>query len=426
MLAIYVRESTKKQVQEGFNFENQKRKIFKFMDVYDLNEPYKIYEEKGYSAKTLNRPAMNKLKQDIVDGLIDKVIVYKLDRLIRRHSGYEELKKLMNKYHTIIISVREMVNTSTAIGRFIINNMISTYELEQDLIGERTKDGLEEGAMQGYFVNGGLAPFGYDRYSVNGHNKLKINEEQKSIIHKMKSLLKAGYPIYQIQILVNDDDYMKSINKTFCENQILNILRSKLNIGLYVYKNKEYTLDSETIFTKKEYGEVQELLQERTKNCKYQYLFARKIRSVDGSMSQLKSTVKKDKVYLYYFDFKTKNRINESDVKKEVIKYMRSHNIVYKKRRNKCYKADIKQIELKKATLKRMYDNMALTTDAYIIEMCKIEKELEKIQACYNKYVKELETYFDKLDFEKQEKLIWQCIKYIEFDFSKKNICKIC
>lgn len=165
---------------------------------------------------------------------------------------------------------------------------------------------------------------------------------------------------------------------------------------------------------------------ERTKECKYQYLFARKVRSMDGIISQMKSTVKKDKVYLYYFDFKTRKRINETDIKKEVIRYMKNHNVLYKNKRNKCYKADLQQINNKKVTIKRMYDNMALSTSAYINEMCNIEEEYKKIQECYDKYVINIEAYFENLSYEKQEKLIWQNIKQIEVNFEKKNIYKIC
>ena len=58
---------------------------------------------------------------------------------------------------------------------------------------------------------------------------------------------------------------MKSINKTFCENQITNILKSKLNIGIVEYKGKEYTIEGETIFTEEEYAQVQKDLSERSK-----------------------------------------------------------------------------------------------------------------------------------------------------------------
>lgn len=211
--AWYIRESTKKQVVEGFNFDTQLKKIRQFTEIYDYKEEYEIYKEKGYSAKTTNRPELNRLKADIRKGNIKRLIVYKMDRLVRRHAGYEEIRKLCEEYEVALVSVYEMFDTATPQGRFALNMLISAAEYEQDTLSQRTNDGLTEGAEQGFYMIGGQKPFGWDRYSAGAHKKICVNEHERRVIHKMAALLKAGYSMFQIKMIINDDEYMKSINK---------------------------------------------------------------------------------------------------------------------------------------------------------------------------------------------------------------------
>ena len=65
---------------------------------------------------------------------------------------------------------------------------------------------------------------------------------------------------------------------------------------------------------------------------------------------------------------------------------------------------------------------MDLTTEIYLEEMAKLEKEQKKIDKCYKKYVQNFDTWFNSLNFDQQSKLIWQTINYIEVDFETKDL----
>ena len=65
---------------------------------------------------------------------------------------------------------------------------------------------------------------------------------------------------------------------------------------------------------------------------------------------------------------------------------------------------------------------MDLTTEIYLEEMAKLEKEQKKIYKCYKKYVQNFDTWFNSLNFDQQSKLIWQTIYYIEVDFETKDL----
>lgn len=72
--------------------------------------------------------------------------------------------------------------------------------------------------------------------------------------------------------------------------------------------------------------------------------------------------------------------------------------------------------------LKKLHENMDLTTDIYLKEMKKLDKEQKQIDNCYKKYVQNFDTWFNSLSFDRQSKLIWQTIKYIEVDFETKDL----
>lgn len=423
---IYVRESTKKQADEGFNLDMQIKRGKEYCHYKKWNN-YRIHKEAGVSAKTTNRKELNTLKEDIKKGLVKRVVVYKLDRLVRRLKGLSELIELFEEYDVELVSLCEEINTSTAIGRMIMNIIVMIAEWEEDTISERTITGLTEGAEQGYYIKGNKPIFGYDRHIVNDHSLLKVNEEQNRIIHKCKDLLKSGYSMYMIKTIINDDEYMKNHGLTLCENQISNVLKSKLMIGIMEHRGKDYELKmKKTVFTEEEYKEVLQLLSERAKESKYDYLYGSKIRSVKGNVSTKKSTVKPNGPILYYFDSKTKKRINEKYITESVIEYLRDSQTLYKAKRKKTYEQDLKALKDRKKQLDRTYQLCAITTNTYIQELKELEKEENKINKLKAKCIDCLHTYFNNMTFQQKEEIIWKYISYVEVDYNSKTVVDVC
>ena len=124
IIAVYLRESTKEQEDKGFNIHMQKRKIMEYIRLYELDGKVEIYQD-GFSAKTTNRPNMNRLKEDIRKGYVKTVIVYSLDRLVRRLVGLQEFLELFNSFDVDFISMSENINTKTASGVMVANIIIT-------------------------------------------------------------------------------------------------------------------------------------------------------------------------------------------------------------------------------------------------------------------------------------------------------------
>jgi site-specific DNA recombinase len=154
----YVRVSTDKQVDRGVSLEAQTEKI-RAMTVVHSAKLADIIVEAGESAKSLNRPGMQRLLALVDSGDVNAVIVAKLDRLTRSVKDLCELLERFEKSGVALISVAESLDTSSAAGRLVLNIMTAVSQWEREAIGERTRDALSHKRSRGERV--GNIAFGY-------------------------------------------------------------------------------------------------------------------------------------------------------------------------------------------------------------------------------------------------------------------------
>ena len=122
----YGRESTREQAEDGFNLDEQERKIQEYVDVYYEGKDiqFTMFREEGVSARSLKRPKMKMILDEIQGGAVDVLIVHNLDRLTRKLVDMEWLVELFEKMNVELISLKEHVDTSTPQGRFFVSIMI--------------------------------------------------------------------------------------------------------------------------------------------------------------------------------------------------------------------------------------------------------------------------------------------------------------
>ena len=94
------------------------------------DEPYKEYVDRGYSGKNTNRPQFKAMMRDVENGVISKIIVYKLDRLSRSTLDFGELMDALSKHSVEFSSTREKFDTSTPIGKAMLNIIMVFAQLE--------------------------------------------------------------------------------------------------------------------------------------------------------------------------------------------------------------------------------------------------------------------------------------------------------
>ena len=146
---------------------------------YKNYQIYKVYREEGVSAKNMNRPKFQEMIQDLKDGKINRIIVYKLDRLTRSIQDLEVICKLIEEYNCSLDNVNEEINNDTAMDVFFIRMTTILAQLEIERTSERTKFGLKGAAKNGHFC--GKAPIGYKKIN----KELVIDDLESEVVKEI-------------------------------------------------------------------------------------------------------------------------------------------------------------------------------------------------------------------------------------------------
>lgn len=119
-----------------------------------------VYQDKGFSGKNTNRPDFQRMMADVEKGLVQRVIVYRLDRFSRSLADFSQLWEVLGRHGVEFISVNEKFDTSTPVGRAMLNIIMIFAQLERETTAERVRDNYYQRAKLGSWP-GGPAPYGF-------------------------------------------------------------------------------------------------------------------------------------------------------------------------------------------------------------------------------------------------------------------------
>ena len=189
-VGIYIRVSTDAQFEEGYSVEAQKEQLTAYCISKGIKK-YDYYIDGGWSGSNIERPEIERLIQDVKDGKISQVIVYKLDRLSRSQKDTLYLiEDLFMPNNVDFVSITESLDTSTPMGRAMIGILAAFAQLERENIRMRTRMGMKERVKEGYWMGGGRVPYGYDYDQKQG---ILIPNKDAKKVKKMYDLYLQGY-----------------------------------------------------------------------------------------------------------------------------------------------------------------------------------------------------------------------------------------
>lgn len=177
---VYIRVSTEAQEAEGYSLEEQERLCKAAIESKEW-EYIRTYCDGGFSGKTVDRPALQEMLKDVKSGMMDAVMIYKLDRLSRSQKDTLTIIEdylLPNKVD--IVSLKETLDTSTPWGRAMIGILASFNQLDRETIVMRTTMGRRAKAKAGGYT-GGRPPIGYTTRS----KELIIDEREAWIVREI-------------------------------------------------------------------------------------------------------------------------------------------------------------------------------------------------------------------------------------------------
>ncbi len=185
MDAIYVRQSVDKK--DSISIEAQ----IEFCALEAKGE-YTVFADKGFSGKNFNRPAFKNMLSQIRNKNIDRIIVYRLDRLSRSIADFSSFWQEIEKYGVEFLSVNEKFDTSSPIGRAMLYIIMSFAQLERETIAERIRDNYFARFKRGVWT-GGPAPLGFDIVKDISNGKKVSYLKENSYISVIKLIFKLYF-----------------------------------------------------------------------------------------------------------------------------------------------------------------------------------------------------------------------------------------
>jgi DNA invertase Pin-like site-specific DNA recombinase len=259
--AIYTRKSSEEGLDMEFNSLDAQRESCEAYIASQRAEGWlcmrEHYDDGGFSGGTLDRPGLKMLLDDIEAGLVDVVVVYKIDRLSRSLMDFSRLVEVFDKHGVTFISITQSFNTTTSMGRLTLNILLSFAQFEREVTGERIRDKFAASRAKGMWM-GGFVPMGYDVVS----RKLIINEAEADKVRLMfQRFVKLGSATLLTRELVAAGAVNKR-GKPIDKGFLYKLFRNRLYLGEAVHKGTSYPGEHQAIITLELWNQVQSILQE--------------------------------------------------------------------------------------------------------------------------------------------------------------------
>jgi site-specific DNA recombinase len=182
--AIYTRKSSEEGLDQEFNSLDAQREACEAYVTSQKHEGWTalatLYDDGAYSGGTMDRPALQRLLDDIRAGKIDVVVVYKVDRLTRSLADFAKIVEVFDAQGVSFVSVTQAFNTTTSMGRLTLNVLLSFAQFEREVTGERIRDKIAASKKKGMWM-GGQPSLGYDVRD----RKLLVNETEAATVRSI-------------------------------------------------------------------------------------------------------------------------------------------------------------------------------------------------------------------------------------------------
>ncbi len=267
--AIYTRKSTEEGLEMEYNSLDAQRDAAEAYVASQKSEGWVAlpdgYNDGGFSGGTLIRPALQRLLNDVGAGLVDVIVVYKIDRLSRSLADFAKLVELFDEHKVTFVSVTQSFNTTTSMGRLTLNILLSFAQFERELGGERVRDKIAASRAKGIWM-GGMPPLGYDVIE----RKLVPNPPEARLVRRMfERFISLGSMTTLVRELRAEGITTKSwttikdkhrTGKLIDRGYVYKLFRNPVVCGIAAYKGKHFAGEHAAILDRALWDQVQEVL----------------------------------------------------------------------------------------------------------------------------------------------------------------------
>jgi site-specific DNA recombinase len=267
--AIYTRKSSDEGLEQDFNSLHAQREACEAFIRRQAGEGWRLskaqYDDGGLSGGTMERPSLQRLLRDIGQGLVDVVVVYKVDRLTRSLADFAKMVEIFDASGVSFVAVTQQFNTTTSMGRLTLNVLLSFAQFEREVTGERIRDKIAASKRKGIWM-GGTTPLGYDVRE----RRLVINEAEA---HLVRQIYQRYLELGSVRLLKAELDRSgvlskarlsckgtKSGGKSFSRGALYELLSNPVYIGEIRHKRECYPGQHEQILERATWEQVQQRL----------------------------------------------------------------------------------------------------------------------------------------------------------------------
>jgi DNA invertase Pin-like site-specific DNA recombinase len=266
--AIYTRKSTEHGLELEFNSLDSQRESCEAYIKSQAAEGWRLvskrYDDPAYSGGNLDRPALQQLLKDIEVGLVDVVVVYKIDRLTRSLADFAKLVEVFDAKSVSFVAVTQQFNTTTSMGRLTLNVLLSFAQFERELASERVRDKIAASRRKGKWT-GGSVPLGYDVKD----KKLVVNPAEARTV---QTIFARYLTLRSFQKLIDELNAKGIVSKRrpvagktiggtpFTYGPLAYLLKNRTYLGETGHGGSWFSGEHEPIIAPDTFDEVQELL----------------------------------------------------------------------------------------------------------------------------------------------------------------------
>ena len=246
--AVYTRKSSEEGLEQEFNSLDAQREAGFAYIASQKSEGWIAlpdhYDDGGISGGTLERPALQRLLRDMEAGLIDVIVVYKIDRLSRALTDFAKLVDVFERHNVTFVSVTQQFNTTTSMGRLTLNILLSFAQFEREVIGERIRDKFAASRRKGMWM-GGWPPLGYEVET----RKLVLVEREAALVRRIfDRFAKTGSALLVARELNTAGEVTKQRQcangtrggRPWTKGAVYKVLANRIYLGEAVHKGVAY------------------------------------------------------------------------------------------------------------------------------------------------------------------------------------------
>jgi len=267
--AVYTRKSSEEGLEQDFNSLQAQREACEAFIRSQKGEGWRLskahYDDGGLSGGTMERPALQRLLEDIRNGQVDLVVVYKVDRLTRSLADFAKMVELFDANGVSFVAVTQQFNTTSSMGRLTLNVLLSFAQFEREVTGERIRDKIAASKRKGIWM-GGTVPLGYNV----DDRRLVINGAEAEVVRQIyQRYLELG----SVRLLKQELDQRgvaskvrlsqkgsKSGGKNFSRGALYELLSNPIYIGEIRHKGERHPGQHEAVMEPNMWEQAQQHL----------------------------------------------------------------------------------------------------------------------------------------------------------------------